>query len=694
VSFYLYPVHPTRRVEETAPKSETHFGLRVLGAEMELATTAAEVATEEPPRTPEMTEAQQTPSKASPAAPKTLDEWQRETQQYHHVRHRSTESNESASEMSLDSRLNLMQYSSQRGFIVWNVDQRKVQLRRRVSSLGDEVLNRWEEERGKYEEMQRELDVLKREEELEQQRLQREQDELKRKKERQRETLKRHEAAKDKRLAREAAMAAAKAESERAAAAMAEAEERLQGRLRLAFEDFDTDKSGTISMSELQNVLSAAKLALSPGDLETLLGTADTDKDGEINFDEFMNQLQEEFHSGRIGGLIDIVEEASVTNGWLNPMAWFKVKAEGQGVIATEEGPPAADDEVQEPEEEEEEEDEEEEAGPVSFGVSSAASSSSERKAYRVRTQRHMLSEAIVRERNSIMAEEQRLAEKKMARFKESQQDKYRAYTRSKYQMFQQAKVDRIANAEALAAEKREVGVQMRLQLKSQYQELQNKAQDRATLTAAHTLQVRQEKKAETEKRHEEHLKHGHMIALAAAEERRKRKEEALATVRKQTKATQDFAARVKHETRPEVREATRDFFQAKRDALAEKERALQQEGRMIREQDTQAFMEKMTGSVMETKELRGAGVRRAREKTARKNQQAAEEVRQQLSAENERRKMREMEHSRQVEESHASKMAQKFNPKVHSPDAARAELRHSIEALTLNPFSHMYYEC
>ena len=114
----------------------------------------------------------------------------------------------------------------------------------------------------------------------------------------------------------------------------------------------------------------------------------------------------------------------------------------------------------------------------------------------------------------------------------------------------------------------------------------------------------------------------------------------------------------------------------------------------MIREQDTQAFMEKMTGSVMEIKELRGAGVRRAREKTARKNQRAAEEVRQQLSAENERRKMREMEHSRQVEESHASKMAQKFNPKVHSPDAARAELRHSIEALTLNPFSHMYYEC
>ena len=260
--------------------------------------------------------------------------------------------------------------------------------------------------------------------------------------------------------------------------------------------------------------------------------------------------------------------------------------------------------------------------------------------------------------------------------------------------MFQQAKFHRIANTEALAAEKREVGVQMRLQLKSQYQELQNKAQERATLTAAHTLQVRQEKKAETEKRHEEHLKHGHMIALAAAEERRSRKEEALATVRKQTKAAQDFAARVKHETRPEVREATRDFFQAKRDALAEKERALQQEGRMIREQDNQAFMEKMTGSVMETKELRGAGVRRAREKAARKNQQAAEEVRQQLSAENESRKMREMEHSRQVEESHASKMAQKFNPKVHRPDAARAELRHSLEALTLNPFSHMYYEC
>ena len=103
-----------------------------------------------------------------------------------------------------------------------------------------------------------------------------------------------------------------------------EEEEHLRGKLRRAFDDFDTDKSGKISMTELQNVLLAANVTLSPEGLETLMGNTDSDNDGEISYDEFIDQLQKEFNSGKMGGLVSVVEEASLTYGWLNPMEWFE----------------------------------------------------------------------------------------------------------------------------------------------------------------------------------------------------------------------------------------------------------------------------------------------------------------------------------------------------------------------------------
>ena len=103
-----------------------------------------------------------------------------------------------------------------------------------------------------------------------------------------------------------------------------EEEEHLRGKLRRAFDDFDTDKSGKISMTELQNVLLAANVTLSPEGLETLMGNTDSDNDGEISYDEFIDQLQTEFNSGKMGGLVSVVEEASLTYGWLNPMEWFE----------------------------------------------------------------------------------------------------------------------------------------------------------------------------------------------------------------------------------------------------------------------------------------------------------------------------------------------------------------------------------
>lgn len=311
----------------------------------------------------------------------------------------------------------------------------------------------------------------------------------------------------------------------------------------------------------------------------------------------------------------------------------------------------------------------------------------------RVRSQKAVLSDFIVKERNALLAEEQRAAEQQMAEFRQSQQNQFCDYTKRKIEIFQQQEIERVAAAEALAATKRETGVQMRLTLKAQYQQVQSKRQTRLAEISAKTLHVRQVKKAETEKRHEEHRKYGRMIALQAAEERRERREQSLATVRAQQQAARDFAAQVRHETRPEVRQVTRDYFRAQRDAVCAHERSMIAEGREIREDDKNNFMQKSTEMIAKTRSVAGPGVKNARERLRQKHQDEAEEVRQLLHAERERRLQGEEHHALERQARHEAAMAEKFNPNEHDTSDLRPALRVSLKARSLHG-GHELYEC
>ena len=54
------------------------------------------------------------------------------------------------------------------------------------------------------------------------------------------------------------------------------------------------------------------------------------------------------------------------------------------------------------------------------------------------------------------------------------------------------------------------------------------------------------------------------------------RKEHAKSTQRREEQAAKDYAARVRHETRPEVRLEGREMFQAQRDAMVQSEKSIQ----------------------------------------------------------------------------------------------------------------------
>ena len=86
-------------------------------------------------------------------------------------------------------------------------------------------------------------------------------------------------------------------------------------------------------------------------------------------------------------------------------------------------------------------------------------------------------------------------------------------------------------------------------------------------------FQERQRKTAAERERSKAKTDNAIAIGLAAKHARAERKEETKATVRREEQAAKDYAAKVRYETRPEVRQEGASWFQAQRDQKAEESR-------------------------------------------------------------------------------------------------------------------------
>lgn len=102
------------------------------------------------------------------------------------------------------------------------------------------------------------------------------------------------------------------------------------------------------------------------------------------------------------------------------------------------------------------------------------------------------------------------------------------------------------------------------------------KDEARAAAAGQKVLQAKRVKAAKSNERHAE----GRKTAVAALEtakaQREERKEQAKATQRAEEQAAKDYAARVRYETRPEVRKEGRDMFFALREAIVVEEKKVQ----------------------------------------------------------------------------------------------------------------------
>ena len=65
-------------------------------------------------------------------------------------------------------------------------------------------------------------------------------------------------------------------------------------KVREVFDQFDTDGSGTVSTDELQRLIAACKLDMSPEDVAKMVDEVDADGSGEVEFDEFYASLQKQ----------------------------------------------------------------------------------------------------------------------------------------------------------------------------------------------------------------------------------------------------------------------------------------------------------------------------------------------------------------------------------------------------------------
>ena len=97
----------------------------------------------------------------------------------------------------------------------------------------------------------------------------------------------------------------------------------LRAKLEPAFAQFDVDGSGSISTTELRNVVEAMGMEMSEQQVADMMKESDPDSSGAIEFEEFVTVLKKQTaHEGR-PNLALVFTQASSFFGFLNPLTWF-----------------------------------------------------------------------------------------------------------------------------------------------------------------------------------------------------------------------------------------------------------------------------------------------------------------------------------------------------------------------------------
>ena len=404
------------------------------------------------------------------------------------------------------------------------------------------------------------------------------------------------------------------------------------------------DRSGSVSTDEMAAMVEKLQMGLDDEQLAQLMADADPDESGEVDFDEFVGAIKEQMGAGGGGNLLGVVSGVSSLFGWLNPFAWFTPG----GSRAKDTGAQSAGS-----------------AARRGLGARQAGAAHSPtppgwlrglpplgqpQEEAPLRLSQIGYAQWVVQADNKLTAEEMRGEEQSRRAFAEEQRARFLAKQQERIREIRAHERQGNKAAEQLKVAKREVGTQMVQGIKAAYQYKQQKEAYDAYQKASKVARA---------KRTQQHKKSARRRASEAAalhhehsEARARRKEESLATKRLEYKELHAQTAKVRHETRPEVRQEGRDMFQRQRDTAAATVADATAENldriAFAREQFVRDSEEKRQ-QVLET----DMQARQARTQLAAERRRDADEVRRKLAAERERKRQLGDESRQSTQEQH-----------------------------------------
>ena len=397
--------------------------------------------------------------------------------------------------------------------------------------------------------------------------------------------------------------------------------------LRRVFAEFDSDGSGAVSVDEMSSMVKELKLDLSAEQVRRLVDEADLDKSGQVEYAEFAAALRRQLEGGG-GDFGKVVAEANSVFSWFSSFNPFGSKSPRS---STPRG--------------------EAQASPPLEGAPSAATESSRRgsgdgflgthrmKKTQLAVQAYNYDQALAKRENAEAAKQ----------WVEEQKKRFRERAREKVLNGQQDRLDRRKAIAALAQVKRSMGSEMRKTLTRKLQE--EKEQKRARVATSHSVvfEARRRKQSAVAERHRAEREQAVAIGEAAKVARAERKEKTKATVRREEQAAREYTARIKHETRPELRQMSRRVFQEQRDAIAYAEKLQSERDARAIEEERLRYLINGVETRRRVEVLR-AKSHASRQKLAQHRKQMAGELRGELGDERERM-LRDDEERRQAKQ-------------------------------------------
>ena len=381
--------------------------------------------------------------------------------------------------------------------------------------------------------------------------------------------------------------------------------------LRVIFNKFDVDGSGAVSATEMSAICKALKLPKTSAEIAALVKEADTSGNGQVEFSEFATALRKQ----EAGGLAAVVDAGMF--GWLNPLNWLgpsepkgatkkapkaSPKASPKAISKTpskptpkaspKPGPKPAIPPRTPPRPQ----------TPPARGRTPPRTPPSRRprspppgrsaSAERARpgttgfyatspeeirqslsdmgispTHRMKATQGLVQAENRQAASElKRTVSEGMAR-RESLQAAFLARQQQKVVDTRAQQATRTHAVELLQYQKRLEGWHMKMKHDAAWQEEQVKKKHFAASANQNIVSQKKRKARLTRERHAEAAESSAAASAEAKAERAERREQAKATQRAEEEQARQYTAKVRYETRPELRQEGRDMFQAQREA-------------------------------------------------------------------------------------------------------------------------------